>query len=180
MRPQSCIIRLLQLPLTAKNIACQILHLFRVPKPNRIPRTSTMSASYQIAVATHAPIFTTPTLMGGGDKGTSSSTNGFVIEISDYEGVDAPVFNAQEWIGCGKIWSDPMPVEVCAARSFYSHRWICRGLCSGVNTTPFVQMHEITTSGAQNAQHQWTETTLVLLCTSMCKSPATCKAFLCI
>lgn len=66
---------------------------------------------------THAPILTTPNLTGGGDKGASSSTNGSVIEVSDYEGVDAPVFNAQEWIGCGKIWSDPMPVEVCAARS---------------------------------------------------------------
>ena len=41
---------------------------------------------------THAPILTTPTLTGGGDKGASSSTNGFVIEVSDYEGVDAPVF----------------------------------------------------------------------------------------
>ena len=66
---------------------------------------------------THASILTTLTLTGGGDKGASSSRNGSVIKVSNYEGVDAPVFNAQEWIGCRKIWSDPMPVEVCAAHS---------------------------------------------------------------
>ena len=75
---------------------------------------------------TRAPILTTPTLMGGGDKGASSSTNGSVIKVSDYEGVDAPIFNAQEWIGCRKIWSDPMPVKVCAAPS--AARWIPDGI----------------------------------------------------
>ena len=40
-----------------------------------------------------------------------------MIDISDCEGADAPVFNAQEWIGLGKIWNDPMPVQVHQARS---------------------------------------------------------------
>ena len=101
-----------------------------------------------------------PMTGGGGDPSDIAATLPTHSAPAENSGSDAPLpnlpFNRDAWIGCGKVWNDNIPKEVCEARN--AARRIPSGVITALipsaslNVTDLLSKHLMTGPGHSSAK----------------------------